>query len=355
MQPDAFSTRKTDHLRLALDEQNQVLRSLSGFDEIQLIHEALPELNFSEVTLTTTCTALGETHTPFFVAGMTAGHENAIVINEILASICEKRGWAFGLGSLRRDLEGQAPVEAWAQFRKKFLDLKIIGNLGILELIRLGTDHVASWIKHAEVNAFAIHLNPLQELIQPEGGKNFSGGARALRELTQKSPVPIIVKETGSGISERTAKLLAECGVQTIDVSGLGGTHWGRIEGSRSGENSLLKNISTTFKNWGIPTVQSILNTKNSVPQSVSIYGSGGIRSGLDAAKAIALGCARVGYAKPALEAALQGQEKLDAWMDQMEMELKTALFCTASISPEALRIKEKSTKEISWMRLNHS
>jgi isopentenyl-diphosphate delta-isomerase len=186
-----------------------------------------------------------------------------------------------------------------------------------------------------EAGGIFIHANALQEALQPEGTPEFKGGLKALERLCRKSPVPVVLKETGCGFSRPTLQRLKNTGLAAVDVSGYGGTHWGRIEGGRAPEASLQRSAAATFAHWGISTVDSLLHAAGA---GLEIWASGGIRSGLDAAKAIALGAQKVGFAKPALERALQGEKALADWMELMEFELKVALFCSGAKNPAALR-----------------
>jgi len=184
-------------------------------------------------------------------------------------------------------------------------------------------------------------LNALQEVIQPEGTPTFTGGIKALRALATRLSVPLILKETGCGFSPRTLEKIRGLKLAAVDVSGLGGTHWGRIEGVRAerGGDSLRARTAETFANWGVTTVESVRAAAKILPKSTEIWASGGVRTGLDAAKFISLGATRVGFAKPALEAALLGERELAVWMETVEFELRTALFCAGYRTPAALRL----------------
>ncbi len=347
MNTQEFESRKKDHIQHALEHTTQALGQ-SRLDSVHLQHDALPEMDFSEVRLQTTC--LGkELPTPFYVAGMTAGHKDALEINARLAQACQDRGWALGLGSQRRDLEGQASsatasdysaVDQWKQFRKQFPTLTVFANLGISQIIQAKFEDVQKVIDLCEPSALAIHLNALQEALQPEGTPYFKGAISAIEKLCKLISVPIILKETGCGFSASTFKRISHLSLGAVDVSGLGGTHWGRIEGLRAKLQSVQNIASATFANWGEPTVQSVLAAKQELGSQTEIWASGGVRSGLDSAKLIALGAHRVGYAQPALKAALLGERELHQWMEQQEFELRVALFCTGSLDPKTLRGK---------------
>ncbi len=341
--PSLFEKRKEDHLTLGLRPEVQAI-GRSGFDEIHLTHEALPELDFAEVDLRTPC--LGSSlAAPFFISGMTAGHPGAAALNSELACACDVRGWAFGVGSQRRELNARELSGEWTSLRKRHPKLLLIANLGLSQAIQASTDSVRRLIDSAEANAIAIHLNALQEAMQAEGTPHFKGGLAAIDRLCRELPVPVIVKETGCGFSRATLERLASVGAHAVDVSGFGGTHWGRIEGLRAPGGSERERASLTFANWGESTVDSLIAAGRSLPASVSLWASGGVRSGLDAARALALGAQMVGYAHPALAAVRA--EKLEQWMKQQEFELRVALFCTGARTPEHLRKKENA-----WARV---
>ncbi len=343
MDVELFESRKRDHIRLALDPKHQAIE-WSDLARIELVHEALPELNLNEISLAAPC--LGKTlATPFYIAGMTAGHPGASDLNVRLARACERRGWALGVGSQRRELDVEgagATLDRWARLREEAPGVFLMANLGLAQLIPGNWKQVRSVIEGAGAQALCIHLNALQEVLQPEGTPQFKGGLEAIRQAVLEAGVPVVVKETGCGISGTTAERLQAAGVAAIDVSGAGGTHWGRIEGSRAAPSSSRERASQVFAGWGIPTARSVQEVHRAAGKA-EIWASGGVRSGLDAAKLVALGAHRVGYAQPALEVALAGEEDLDRWMESQEFELRISLFCTGSPGPESLRGKEKA------------
>jgi isopentenyl-diphosphate Delta-isomerase len=332
---ELFEGRKRDHLRYALDPAHQAV-GLSGLERVHLVHEALPEMDLADVRLQAAC--LGQPlATPFYVAGMTAGHEAARRINEALAAACHDRGWALGVGSQRRELEGGSLPE-WEELRARARDgLFLIANLGITQLIGAEVDRVQGLVESVGARALAIHLNALQECIQPEGTPQFRGALAAVRAICRDLAVPVVVKETGCGMSGSTAGRLADAGARALDVSGLGGTHWGRIEGARGAPASPRSRAAVTFANWGESTVDSVRAARSAAPRC-ELWASGGVRTGLDAAKLLALGADRVGYARPALEAALAGSDLLRQWMETQEFELRIAMFCSGAGDVAALR-----------------
>ncbi|MNJ98585.1 Isopentenyl-diphosphate delta-isomerase [compost metagenome] len=338
-----FEQRKRDHIRIALDPRSQT-EGQSGLDSINLIHEALPDLSLKEVETSTSFvfrdTAL-PLSSPLFISSMTAGHEKGREINEALARLSDRRQILMGVGSQRRELDDSNAAQEWVQVRKQAPRAKLLGNIGIAQLIKTPIDQVRRLIESTEAVALFVHLNALQEALQPEGTTDFKNSLQAIENLVQFAGVPVIVKETGCGFSTTTLKRLEGTGVHAVDVSGLGGTHWGRVEGYRSQEQEMLYKVAQTFANWGISTLDSMANAKEA-SVSYEIWASGGVRNGLDAAKLLALGAKKVGVAKPFLEAALQGDEALEMLLNQFELELKIAMFCTG-----CRNLKELQTRRV--------
>jgi isopentenyl-diphosphate delta-isomerase len=338
-----FEARKKSHLEIALDPRMQA-DARSELNRVVLPHDALPELDLSDIDLTTPFLSgprAKRLATPFFISGMTAGHASASLVNERLAVACARRGWILGVGSQRRELDRSRPIiDSWSDLRAKAPNLVLLGNLGLAQAITESPAEVARLARNLGADAFCIHANTLQEAIQPEGTPNFRGGLAALKNLVAKAGLPVILKETGCGFSARALEKICGLKLAAIDVSGLGGTHWGRIEGVRAGNdgNVVRARAAETFREWGVSTVASVEAAVRILPRSTEIWASGGVRTGLDAAKLIYLGATRVGFAKPALEAALQGDAALELWMETIEFELKTALFCGGFATPENLR-----------------
>lgn len=323
-----FEKRKQDHIELALMEANQA-SEWNVLDRISLLHEALPDMDFAEVSIASQRFGR-EVVTPFLVSSMTAGHRGAVNINRNLIEACGQSGWSMGVGSQRRELtDNQAAIE-WHALRRDFPQVSLYSNLGIAQLITAPLKQIQNLIEVLEAEALIIHCNPLQEAIQPEGTPQFKGCWEALARLVNSIAIPVVVKETGCGFAEKTLKRLNDIGVAAVDVSGLGGTHWGRIEGHRASEGSIQQKTAATFRNWGIDTVQSVLSAVAVNPR-FEVWGSGGVRNGLDAAKLISLGATTVGFAKPMLDAALESAQSVCDRMSAIEYELKVALFCTGS------------------------
>lgn len=332
-----FEQRKKDHLVLAMKPENQAVE-MNAFDSLRLIHEAIPDGNLDEVSFSTT--RFGSVcATPFFVSSMTAGHAEAPRINAILMEACAQTGWAMGVGSQRRELNDATQIDQWSLLRKQFPYVNLMSNIGLAQVIDASASQLKRLIDSIEASALIIHCNPLQECIQPEGTPQFKGAYQALAQLVNVLPVPLVIKETGCGFSRKTISKLTQIGVHAIDVSGLGGTHWGRIEGDRVQENTPAYHASQVFKNWGLTTVESLQFAKE-LDLPCEIWASGGIRHGLDAAKAIALGARSVGFAKLMLEAALSGVERVVERMEEVEHVLRITMFCTGSFTLDELQEK---------------
>lgn len=330
-----FEERKQDHIRLALDQKNQA-SGLSGLNRISLLHEALPELDFSEVCLKTQ--SLNQSlPTPFLVSSMTAGHREGVRLNQILAEACAERGWMMGVGSQRRQLIDREMDGEWRLVRQGAPGLILLGNIGLSQVVQASPSDIQRLVDSLEAGAMIVHTNPLQECLQREGTPHFKGGIEALDRLCAKLSVPVILKETGCGFSESTLRRLMNVGVRAVDVSGLGGTHWGRIEGGRSEVGSVKELAVQSFWNWGVSTVESLRAAVGLRPP-FEIWASGGVRSGVDAAKLLAMGARVVGLAKPILAAACLGERQLRVEMEKIEFELKVAMFCTGCVGITGLQ-----------------
>jgi isopentenyl-diphosphate delta-isomerase len=323
-----FESRKRDHIRLALKDSSQA-KGLTGLDQVRLKHEALPDLDFVEVTLES-IVLNQNVQVPMYVNSMTAGHEQGDTLNHVIASACARQGWLMGVGSQRRQIFDPEATRTMRALKTRNPKTKFLGNLGISQLIEQGSDTVKKLIESIDAVGMIIHLNPLQECLQVEGTANFKGGLKAIQKLCRDVSVPVVVKETGCGFSKETVERLSDSGILALDVSGLGGTHWGRIEGARAQIDSHQARASVTLQNWGLGTVESLLSALETKPP-FSVWASGGVRSGLDVAKLLSLGAKAVGLAQPIMAQATLGEEHLVKYMEQIEFELKTILFCTGS------------------------
>ncbi len=341
-----FENRKQDHIRLALDPKVQT--KAHGLDAVELIHEALPDLSFSEINIETEI-GVGRTakklSSPLFISSMTAGHVEGYAINKALAQLSSRRQILMGVGSQRRELLDATARSEWKNLRKEAPHALLVGNLGLTQLIHTPIALVRELIDSLEALGLFIHLNPLQEVLQPEGTPDFRGGLEKIEEIAKSLSVPVIVKEVGCGFSVETLKRLEATGIYAVDVSGFGGTHWGRIEGLRADQNSVQAQAAATFSQWGISTLESMLNAKEA-HVTYQVWASGGVRNGLEAGKLLALGGTMVGLAQPWLAAYKENENNpaagLENLADRLDFELKTALFCTGSKS-----IKEFQEKKV--------
>ena len=324
---DEFTKRKKEHIQFSLDKKNQA-HSKTSFKRMQLMHSALPEMDFSEIDISTQIFGQ-KINTPFIVSGMTGGWEGAGSINEKIAKICEKRGWIMGAGSQRQQITRPQAKKEWQNIRKKHPKLILLGNIGLSQLIKTDVSLVQDMVSSISAQGMVVHTNPLQEALQIEGTPQFKGGLKALKQLCQKLSVPVILKETGCGFSQKNFQQLNDIPLKAVDISGYGGTHWGRIEASRTPKEHPFYESAKTFNHWGISTIESLLMAQK-VKKNYEIWASGGIRSGCDAAKALALGANCIGLAQPIMQAVLKSEQNLEKKMIQIEQELKIALFCTS-------------------------
>ncbi len=332
-----FEKRKQDHIALALLPSNQA-DECNILDSVTLTHEALPDLHFDELQIRSTRFG-NQVSTPFIVGSMTAGHREAFDINRCLIAACAMSGWAMGVGSQRRQLTDELAGEEWLQLRREFPDVSLFSNIGIAQLINTPLASIKKLTQSLNADALIIHCNPLQECIQPEGTPQFKDCWQSIDNLVRLIELPVVIKETGCGFSAKTLTRLRDIGVAAVDVSGLGGTHWGRIEGHRADHDTLRRRTSKTFANWGIDTVSSVKAAVASKAK-YEIWGSGGVRHGLDAARLLALGASTISFAKPMLMAALDSTEAVYEEMNIIEYELKVAMFCTGSSKISELKDK---------------
>lgn len=320
------SDRKDDHIRIV--EEKDVETPGTGFRDVHLVHEALPELHRDEIDTSTEI--LGEElEAPVFIESMTGGHPSTKKINRALAHAAEEVGVAMGVGSQRAGLEDES-VESYTVVREEAPNAFIYGNIGAAQLEEYGVEGVERAVEMIEADALAVHLNFLQEAVQPEGDVDARGCLDAIETVAGDLSVPVIVKETGNGFSRGTAEELAEAGVDLIDVAGKGGTTWSGVEAYRAASvgDSRGEKLGTLFREWGIPTVVSTLMCLEVHP---CVVASGGVRSGLDVAKAVALGASAGGLAKPFLKPAGQGREAAVRAVGDVVAELRTAMFVTGS------------------------
>jgi isopentenyl-diphosphate delta-isomerase len=318
------SSRKLDHIRICLERP--VDAENRPFQDLTLLHRALPEID--EADIDTSYRFLGKTlKAPLMIGAMTGGHPEVKKINVCLAEAACELGIALGVGSQRAALEDQRLEDTFSAVRDAAPDIPIIGNIGAVQLKRSGPKILERLAEMIDADAIAVHLNFLQESIQPEGDKDAGGVLEALRSAATGS-VPIIVKETGAGISREVAQDLVKAGIKMIDVSGVGGLSWASVESFRAAEigNDELEQMGRLFECWGIPTPVSIAECKAAGAYVIS---SGGVRSGLDVAKSLAMGASLAGAALPLLRPATKDKEAVVRVMNAYIRALRITMFLT--------------------------
>lgn len=328
-------SRKADHIRINLKEDVQSDLT-TGLEKYRFIHKALPEIDLEKVDLSQVI--FGKTlQMPLLVSSMTGGTEEATRINQILASAAQEMGVAMGVGSQRAAIEHPDLIASY-QVRSFAPDILLFANLGAVQLnYDCGVDQCQRAVDMIQADGLFLHLNPLQEALQPEGNTRFSGLLRKIETVCHKLPVPVIVKEVGWGISEETARQLESVGVTAIDVAGAGGTSWSQVEMFRMQDPHRIR-IAEAFRDWGISTADSILQVRRGAPRSL-VFASGGIRSGLDIAKSIALGATLGGIAGPMLLAASSGVEATLSLMREIRDEIQICMFVVGAPNIQHLRM----------------
>ena len=321
-------TRKADHLRICLEDDVQFRHLTNGLDKYRFDHVCLPELNLEEVDLSTEF--LNKTlNAPILISSMTGGTEQAKRINCRLAIAAQKHGLAMGVGSQRIAVENPDVAHTFAM-RSLAPDAMLFANLGAVQLnYTYGVKQCLRVVDILQADALILHLNPLQECIQPNGDTNFKGLLAKIKQLCQQIDVPVIVKEVGNGISAKMAMKLIDAGIDAIDVAGAGGTSWAKVESQRA-ENELQRRLGKTFADWGISTADCIVQIRQQYP-NLPLIASGGLRNGMEVAKAIALGADLAGLAFPFLQAASESETAVDEAIELLIAEIKTVLFCTGN------------------------
>lgn len=343
-----ISQRKADHLELAQHGDVGFKQTTTLFECVRLIHDALPELAFDEVDASVS--VLGKRlSAPLVIAAMTGGHDRAERINRELATLAEQHQIAFGLGSQRAMHKSREKQRSYA-VRDVAPTTLVFGNLGIVQAGAMSTAEVEDLVVAIGADALCVHLNPAMELIQDEGDRDFRGGLEALGRLTAELKVPVIAKETGCGISSHVARRLREVGVRHVDVSGAGGTSWVAVETHRASEQR--RALGYTFWDWGIPTAASVCLVQNFGFETV--IATGGVKTGLDIAKAIALGATLGGIARPVLQALERGgRDGASALLSQLTEEIRVAMLLVGARNLTELgRAPRVVTGELAeWLR----
>lgn len=332
----ALRIRKESHLDLVLSGAGIVPATRNGFDAVRFEHCALPERDLADIDISLDW--LGKPlAAPLLISSMTGGALRAERINHHLAEAAEALRIPFAVGSQRVSLEGESDSGLTQRLRNLAPSVPLLSNIGAAQLIGSNGLYAAQRaVEVIQADALIVHLNPLQEALQPEGDTNWHGILLALEQLVKVLDVPMIVKEVGAGLSASVARRLADAGVAALDVAGSGGTSWAAIEAAR-GATERQRAIAQPFADWGIPTPDAIRAVRASLPD-IFVIGSGGIRNGVDAAKAIRLGANLVGQAAAVLGAALDSTDAvIEAYSITIE-QLRIACFCTGAANLDGLR-----------------
>lgn len=339
MSDEMTARRKDAHLDLCATEEVAPAENSTLFENVRLVHCALPELSFDELDLSTSI--FGKTlKAPILITGMTGGTERAGQINRDLAQVAEEFGVAFGVGSQRAMAERPELGKTFA-VRAQAPSTVIIGNIGLVQAVKMGVDRARALADDLGADALAVHLNPGQELTQPEGDRDFRGGFEVLGALSKALGDRLLVKETGCGISPAVARRLVDTGVRNIDVSGLGGTSWVRVEELRA--EGPAREVGAQFSSWGIPTAAAIASVRRVTGPGVKLIASGGMRTGLDVAKALTLGADLGGMALPLFRAhQTDGIEGARRALKVVVAALKQAMLLTGSRTCAELKTKPR-------------
>ena len=334
----AFQTevRKEEHLTTVLNNDVSAKGISNGFETYTFEHCALPDIDFKDVDLS--MPLFGKVlKAPILISSMTGGTPKALKVNQRLAEIAQEMGIAMGVGSQRAALENNLLCNTY-QVRDVAPNISLFANFGAIQLnYGYGKEEAKRAIEMIEADRLFLHLNPLQEAVQKEGDKNWKGIFNQIEMLVQEIPVPIIVKEVGNGVSSELVQRLKDIGVAAVDIAGSGGTSWSEVEAYRQ-VDPVIKGIAHNFSAWGIPTAKALVDAKKVVPD-FPIFASGGIRTGIDVAKAIRLGAEICGIAAPVLASAAHNSRALQNNIKGVIEELKIASFCTGSKDISSLRV----------------
>lgn len=334
---ELIKQRKKDGIEIPLQKDVQAKTTTTYLEYVRLVHNALPELDLDEINLSTTF--LGHRFSaPIIIDSMTGGTDEATVINGRLGELAEKFGFGMGLGSQRAGLKSEELAATYAIARKNAPNAFLIANIGGAQLAKgLSIDEARKIVKMIRANALVVHLNTLQELVQPEGEPKYRGVLAKITELAKNMDIPVIVKEVGAGISREVAVNLEMAGVSAINVAGAGGTSWAGVEKLRAEtvNNSLKKHLGEMFWDWGIPTAASLIEVRRAV--KLPMIASGGLRNGLEVAKCIALGANMAAMAYPFLKAAARSKEDLFEFANTVLAELQSTMFLVGARNIQAL------------------
>lgn len=320
--------RKAEHIRINLEQNVQFPRLTTGLERYRFMHQALPEINLSEVD--SSITLFGKTlNAPIVISSMTGGTDTALRYNERLAEAAQAQNVAMGLGSQRAGIRN--PDVAYTYHVRKIApDILLFGNLGAVQFnYGYGVDECQRAVDMIEADALILHFNVLQEAVQPEGDTNFAGLLKHVENVCRKLPVPVIAKEVGWGFSQKNVRDLTNAGVAAIDVAGSGGTSWSEVEYHRA-PTAFHARVAAAFADWGIPTADAVQYAVQSAP-GIPIIASGGLRDGIDIAKCIALGALAGGLAGPFLKAADISVEAVDQLIRELSAQLRIAMLCSGA------------------------
>ena len=339
MAEDTTARRKDAHLDLCATGEVEPVENRTLLECVQLVHCAMPELAVHDIDASTPFMGKTLRH-PLLITGMTGGTDRAAAVNTQLARLAEEHGIAFGVGSQRAMSEDPARATSF-DVRKVAPTTVVLGNIGLIQAIGLGVDGVRRLADQIGADGMALHLNVGQELTQPEGDRDFRGGYAMVGALVEVFGDRLLVKETGCGVSPEVALRLSELGVRNLDVSGLGGTSWVRVEQLRA--SGVAADVGAAFSSWGIPTAASIATVRRAVGPELCLVASGGIRNGLDVARSLALGADLAGMALPVFRALQSGgPEAAHRVIEAAVTGLRQALVLTGSRTPARLREKRK-------------
>jgi isopentenyl-diphosphate Delta-isomerase len=335
---EIIKQRKREGIEIPLNNDVQAKTTSTYLEYVKLIHNALPELDYDEIDISTTFLKR-KFSAPLIIDSMTGGAPEAARINGRLGELAEKYGFAMGLGSQRAGLESKQLAETYSIARKNAPSAFLIANIGGAQLAKgLTIENIKKIIDMIQADALVIHLNPLQELIQPEGEPKYKGVFSKISEISGDLDVPVIVKEVGAGISKEVAVKLEVAGVSAINVAGAGGTSWAGVEKLRAeaSNNDLKTHLGEIFWDWGIPTAASLIEVKKTV--KVPIIASGGLRNGMEMAKCIVLGASMCAMAYPFLLKAAESKEQLFNFADTVIAELKSTMFLIGAMNLSVLK-----------------
>jgi len=329
--------RKQRHIRISLEE-NVKTDIGTGFDDVTLVHRCLPEIDFSEVNMEI---SLFGKHlkAPLIISAMTGGTSYSKEINRTLAAVAEKTGIGIGVGSQRIAIDKPEVAHTFRVVREVAPSALVLGNIGCPQIsLGWGVEEAQICVDMIKADALSVHMNPLQEAIQVGGDTNYKGVLDKIKNITENLNVPIVMKETGAGIAHEEAEKLEAAGVAGLEISGVGGTSWAAVEHhiAREIEDSDMEFLGKALWNWGIPTAISVAET--SLNTNLQIIASGGMRTGLDMAKAIALGADAVGMALPFLAEAVKGEKDLLEFIRKIVLEFRTVMFLVGARNIEELK-----------------